>query len=140
MTTTPPGPQQALDRRIAELVAHFQDIDSTRIKGLPIYNPRIEVEAVGFRPFGEGWIGALITPWFMVAMILPWERGTVDEDEIGAKCLVMLPSGACEFSRGGDHVVGAYRTRSIRSAMTEVVSQNAARAEALQFLSDLLSP
>jgi len=139
MTATPDGPQQLPHPRIAELVARFREIGSTRVKGLPIYNPRIEVEAVGFQPFGEGWIGALITPWFMATLILLRDRRAVDEDKIGTKGREMLPCGECEFSRGGDHIVGAYKTRSIRSTMSEFASQDTARVEALRVLSELMS-
>jgi [NiFe] hydrogenase assembly HybE family chaperone len=139
MTATPDEAQDLPHPRIAALVAHFREIGLTRVKGLPIYNPRIEVEAVGFAPFGKGWIGALITPWFMATLILPQDRLAVDEDEIGKKCREVLPCGECAFSRGGDHVVGAYKTRSIRSAMSEFASQDTARVEALRVLSELLS-
>ncbi|KAF0136409.1 MAG: hypothetical protein FD153_1935, partial [Rhodospirillaceae bacterium] len=50
------------------LASHFRSVQSERMQGIPILNPVLQVEAVGFEwaPDQEGVLaeGALITPWF----------------------------------------------------------------------------
>jgi [NiFe] hydrogenase assembly HybE family chaperone len=79
------------------LVAHFRRISDERMQGLPIVNPRLDVEAVGFRDFDEHRLGILITPWFMNLVLLP---GNDDWSELkqGDKVEVSLPSEAFEFT------------------------------------------
>jgi [NiFe] hydrogenase assembly HybE family chaperone len=67
------GPAQgdSLSPRVAALVADYQDIQRTKMKDLPLNNPRLEVEAVDFQPLGDGALGALVTPWCINAVFLP---------------------------------------------------------------------
>ena len=47
------------------LAEHFRTIARERMRGLPIVNPNIDVETIGFRDLGEHRFGILIAPWFM---------------------------------------------------------------------------
>ncbi|MEO5338591.1 MAG: [NiFe]-hydrogenase assembly chaperone HybE [Magnetospirillum sp. WYHS-4] len=130
----------AMEERIAALVERFRAIGEANMKTLPIYNDRIEVEAVGFAPVAEGVLGALITPWFLNLMLLPamprpWEPG-----RIGAKRTVGLPGGDLAFTVAGDEVVGYYESYSIRSPMQGVNGNVAARFLAEAALAKALTP
>lgn len=129
---------EPLRGRIAELVSRFEEIGSAQVADLPIYNRHLVVEAVGFEPFGDGWIGALVTPWFMAAVILPRDKIAIDEGTIGQKCRERLPCGERTFSRCGDEFVGAYETLSLHSTMSEFGFHEAARVAAIEKLAVLL--
>lgn len=77
--------KEQMDGRVAELVARFRDIGETQMRGLPLYNDRTEVEAVDFAPFGDGWIGVLITPWFMNVVLLPRDKIEIDMTLMGKR-------------------------------------------------------
>ena len=57
--------------RIRELVERFREIGETAMRDLPLYNPELEVEALGFQALDDQWVGVLITPWFMNLVRLP---------------------------------------------------------------------
>lgn len=44
------------------LVRYFRDVAMPRMQGLPIVNPALQVEAVGFERIPDGVLGVLITP------------------------------------------------------------------------------
>lgn len=129
-----------LEERVAGIVERFREIGDENIKGLPIYNDALEVEAVGFTEFGDDVIGVLVTPWFMNLMVLPGEHTPWDPSQIGAKRTRTLPSGETDFVIGGDEVVGAYDSRSIKSPMNGVKTQERARFLAEAALAEALTP
>ena len=65
----------------ARLEATLRHIAETRMVGMAMVNPILAVEAVGFRPMGQEWVGVLITPWSMNLISLPaavthWEKAS----------------------------------------------------------------
>ncbi len=126
--------------RPVELVRRFREIGETTMRDLPLFNAALEVEAIGFRPVEKGWIGILITPWFMNLIRLPEQRVPMDMARIGHKAMVMLPSGEREMMVGGDEVIGTYEALSLHSPMFAFGSQQQARSEAKRCLESLLQP
>jgi len=126
--------------RIQELVGRFREIGETSMRDLPLYNPDLEVEAVGFRTFEGQWVGVLITPWFMNLMRLPKIAAPMDMAHIGSKVVTMLPSGEHALTRGGDEVIGTYESLSLHSPMSAFKAQEAARTEADRRVKDLMRP
>lgn len=126
--------------RVAAMVERFKAIGEANMKGLPIYNDRIEVEALGFQPFGEDLIGMLITPWFINALLLPGEPRPWEPNRIGNKRTVALPGGELAFTVGGDEEIGHYDSYSIRSPLQGVAGQEAARFLAEAALAKMLTP
>ena len=61
-----------------KLEAVFSMIERERMGDIPILNRALSVAAIGMRPFGEAWVCALVTPWFINLMLLP---GTPDVAE-----------------------------------------------------------
>ena len=54
------------------------------MRDLPIYNDKVAIEAIGFRPFGEAeLLGVVLTPWFMNLIMLPIEPAPMDMAAIG---------------------------------------------------------
>ena len=52
----------------AHFEAGFREIAQTRMKGLPILNPRVSVRAENFRRWGNDWIGTVTTPWAIIVV------------------------------------------------------------------------
>lgn len=111
------------DPRIAALVAHFRDVQHSRMRDVPILNPCLKVEAVGFQPFEKGVLGVLITPWFMNLVCLPpAEKDAVTEDSL----VLELPAGDYEFCRNHAPEVGNFYTCSLFSPVLQFEDQAAA--------------
>ena len=56
------------------LESAFERVRRERMIDVPMLNPRLAVQAVGFRDWRGGWLGILITPWFMNLMLLPGDH------------------------------------------------------------------
>lgn len=119
----------------AGLEVVFRDIERTRMAGLPILHPALAVEAIGFEPLHGHWLGILITPWFMNAMIVPG----VDADWVsvpeGEWVAWQLPVGVLRFYSMVEPGLGEIHAHSLYSPVTRFDDQAAARAEAQRCLS-----
>jgi [NiFe] hydrogenase assembly HybE family chaperone len=106
------------DRAVpARLKNAFQDIAETRMAGLPILNPGLTVETVGFRLWQGEWIGVLVTPWFMNLMCLPGPDAAAETAPSGSTRRRTLPGGEFEFLTANDERVGDYLSCSLFSPM-----------------------
>lgn len=81
----------------ARLQATFENIAATRMAGLPILNPALRVEAVGFREWEGRWIGVLVTPWTISLVLLPGPDAPLEPLLPDEKRVWNFPSGAYEF-------------------------------------------
>ena len=108
----------------------FEDIARTRMQGLPMVNPALQVQAVGFRDWQGRSLGVLLTPWSMNLMLLP----AVGEDwgalQPGSKTCHQLPSGPYEFVLGEEPGIGPYQQCSLFSPMFDFPDQDTALATA----------
>ncbi|MGD8512268.1 MAG: [NiFe]-hydrogenase assembly chaperone HybE, partial [Gammaproteobacteria bacterium] len=52
-----------MEERIRNLVSFHSRVAVERMRDLPIFNERLEVEPVGFREFDGRLVGILISPW-----------------------------------------------------------------------------
>lgn len=59
------------DPRVAALEDAARAVARGRMAGLPLNNPALHVEAVGFRAHGPGLLGALVTPWSINVVYFP---------------------------------------------------------------------
>lgn len=125
-----PSPADALERV-------FQGVLQRQMRDMPMLNPALSVEALGFRPWHEHWLGILITPWFMNLMLLPrvsanWQSAAERESRY-----YVFPAGVFEFIGGSDPVLGDYQACSLFSPMFEFADQAGARAVAVAALEAL---
>ena len=125
--------------RITRLVERFTHIGLTAMRDLPIYNHNLEVEAVGFQPTDNGWLGVLITPWFINVILLPEQRSAATVP-LGDKVTHELASGEHEFSVGEDDELGRYDFITLASPTLNFKSQLAAREAAEKALAKLTTP
>lgn len=116
---------------IAErLVGVFAKIRRERMDGVPILNPRLEVEVVGVREWNGHWLVLLVTPWFINLMLLP-----ATDEQAAAWCSLALgasvphgfPAGRFDFLVGEEADLGRYQMCSLFSPVLEFQDQAAAR-------------
>jgi len=116
---------------IAEkLAAVFSKIHAERMDGVPILNPRLEVEVIGVRQWNGHWLALVVTPWFINLMLLP-----VSDEQAAAWSALPLgsgtshrfPAGIFEFLVGDEAGIGRYQMCSLFSPVLEFQDQAAAR-------------
>ena len=100
---------------------------AARMQGLDVVNPALAVEAVGFAPWDEHWLGVMLTPWFMNLTLLPRNPRAWQPLATGAKRRYTFPAGEYEFVGANDAAVGAYQVCSLFSPMHEFADQETAR-------------
>ena len=116
----------------------YRKIHSEHMLGLPILNPVLEVEAVGFVPFQGYLVGILITPWCMNLMLISGtERCPVLAE--GKSQSWIFPGGMLKFFAGFEAGIGSCQVCSLFSPMPEFASQEEARSAAQAVLNGLFS-
>jgi [NiFe] hydrogenase assembly HybE family chaperone len=123
----------------ARLVEAYARIARERMAGLPFVNPRLEVEAVGFRPWKGQWLGVLVTPWSVNLVLAPGDGDWVMLAH-GAERYVAFPAGRFRFIAGGAAEAGEHHACSLFSPALEFVDAEAARLTARAALDALLDP
>jgi [NiFe] hydrogenase assembly HybE family chaperone len=124
----------------SRLEAVFRRIAATRMAGVGLLNPALDVEAVGFRPWHGDWVGILITPWFMNLICLPGPEAVWEERSSGSKQDVELPSGSYEFLAADEEELGPYLTSSLFSPMFEFPDMDQAREVAAASIEEIFTP
>lgn len=120
------------------LVAGFERIAATRMAGMPLCNPALDVEAVGFRAHGGGMVGVLVTPWSINLVLLP-APGTPPL-ATGERVSAGFPSGSYDFMGGEEPECGPFRFCSLFSPPDGFADQAQARAVALEVMAQLFQP
>lgn len=105
-----------MDNPAEALETLFRHIQQTRMAGIPLLNPALDVQAVGFRQWENDWLGVLITPWFMNLMLLPAEAQSAGL-AVGAKLPVTFPGRAYTFMVNELEEIGRCLTHSLYSPM-----------------------
>lgn len=118
----------------------FRDIQATRMADIALLNPELSVEAVGFEAQEPGWLGVLITPWFMNLMLLPRDGQPWQALAQGEKRRLTFPAGEIEFIGGVEERLGEYQSCSLFSPMGALPDQPTAREAALAALHTLYHP
>lgn len=77
------------------------------MRGLPIVNPNLAVDATSPRILGEHLVCVLISPWFMNLVLLPGTREW-DDDEQGTTVDIAFPHESLEFTICRDSAIGTY--------------------------------
>jgi [NiFe] hydrogenase assembly HybE family chaperone len=116
----------------------YRKIHREHMLGLPILNPDLEVETVGFMEFGGYWLGILITPWFMNLMLISrTELCPLLGD--GAVQTWTFPGGALKFSGEFEAELGSFQVCSLCSPMRQFANQDEARNAAKEIMKGLFT-
>lgn len=135
---------RAAPARIGLLVETFERIGRERMAGVPLLHPGLRVEAVGFeRACGpgedeSGWLGVLVTPWFM--NLLWWPDEARHAAAPGRTRLHALGGERYAFLGAHESALGAFEMCSLVSPMELIADQDAARALAREVLRLLRTP
>ena len=127
-----------MDARVASLVAAYRRIAERDMADVPICNAALSVEAVGFRPHGPGWIGCVIAPWFLNAVLIPRDPAEWAAMRDGDKLELTLPSGAYRFTAARVGAQGTLLAIPLVSAMNVFADQTDARTAAALALDQLM--
>jgi [NiFe] hydrogenase assembly HybE family chaperone len=146
--TLPSSLAASLRARTEALVELFDSVAKARMAGVPILNPALRVEALGFELCEDdgaeaggphGAVGVLVTPWFMNLVWFPLERidqpkraGTSRVHQVGTECF--------DFIAGHESAFGSYEACSLFSPMLEFHDQAAASATGQAVLAALRQP
>lgn len=138
-----------LAHRSAALAERFTLIAATRMQGMPLLNPALVVEVVGFEPWPAGpdlasedaafGLGILITPWFMNLVRLPLQCQP-SPDRVGLKQGHVLAGQTFEFIVAHELGLGAFEACSLFSPMFEFSQPEVARDTARHILACLRTP
>jgi [NiFe] hydrogenase assembly HybE family chaperone len=124
----------------SRLTRAFELIASERMADVPILNPRLSVEAVGFREWNGHWLGALVTPWFINLVVMPLDpaawRSAPERDNVPYP----FPTGLFNFIAACEPGLGEYHACSLFSPVLEFADQATARATARLALDGLFDP
>lgn len=110
-----------------------------KVKGLPIYNPTLAVEAVGFREHDGRQAGVVITPWFMNLAVIPSDADLTTWIATGTVRLT-FPSGEYDFLVQDLHGFGLVGTCALFATMHEFTDHEAAQAAATSITDALFQP
>jgi [NiFe] hydrogenase assembly HybE family chaperone len=99
------------------------------MKGLPIYNPTVAVEAVGFREYEGRQAGVMVTPWFMNLTVLPSEADKAVWVS-GGTVRLTFPSGQYDLLVSQLPDYGLVGTCSLFSPMSDFTDHEAAQLAA----------
>ena len=120
--------------------AGFERIANTRMKGVPILNPKLHVSSVPFKKVNGQWVGGIVTPWSILVIRACGDPATwkvIPETKIGS---VELPGGDFSFMGVLDPDLGGYQSCSLLSPTWEIGDQATGEAVARISLDTMLNP
>ncbi len=116
----------------------FKRILTENMQGIPILNPMIEVQALGFQEWQGRVLGVIITPWLMNLVLLPAEGEDWSQMELGHKQPHEFPSRSYKFMINDIEGIGPCQTYSMCSPMREFSTHQQAVQVAQDFLDGLM--
>ncbi len=122
------------------LESAFRAIHAQRMRGLPLVNDALAVEAVGFRRWEGRWLGVLVTPWFINLVLLPDEPARWQSAPPREQVRYEFPAGEFDFIAGFEPACGEFQSCSLFSPVFEFRQQVVARATAQAALAALFDP
>lgn len=123
----------------ARLADHYRRVHEA-MRDLPICNPALEIEAIGFRPYGGHAVGIILTPWFMNLMICAADATELPPKAPGETAYWPLTAGRVGFVVGQLEGFGRVDSCSLFSPMDDFADHAAARAVAVAVLDELFDP
>ncbi len=128
----------AQQRRVAALEQLFNEISCTRMQGVPVQNPAVQVQALGFAPDPDDTtmlLGVLVTPWFMNLVRLPsMATSTTERLAVGKKARRVAGNQSFEFVGACEPGLGAFEVCSLFSPMFQFANHAAAADTATEIL------
>jgi [NiFe] hydrogenase assembly HybE family chaperone len=132
-------------KRGAALELLFNKIACTRMRDVPVQNPAVRVQAIGFAPAPDEpgiLLGVLVTPWFMNLVRLPAQACLPGATLLttGNKGNRAVGPQSFEFVGAFEPDMGAFEVCSLFSPMFEFANHAAAADTANEILRLLRTP
>lgn len=118
----------------------FERIWHARMADVPILNPNLRVDIVGWRAWQGEWLGVLVTPWSINLMLLPGEGGKLRSLVMDERQSWLFPSGSYDFMGGHEDGLGDYQTCSLFSPVLQFEAHQDAVSTAQAAIEALMSP
>jgi [NiFe] hydrogenase assembly HybE family chaperone len=137
-----------LEQRVQALAALYRQVQRERMQGVPLLNPALHVQALGFEwPAAQAGQdaatliaeGVLITPWFMSLVRLP-AQAQPHRDRVGCSQTHAFGCESFDFIGAHDPALGYHETCALFSPMQEFDSQERACETAREALALLRPP
>lgn len=119
---------------LQRLLTAYRGVAQRQMQGLPFYNGRLSVEAVGFRPWEGRLLGVLITPWFMNLILLPGSEDEWHRCPQGSKSQWKFPAGTYELSASRLEDADTHLSAALFSTVQDFPDQTTAREVAREVL------
>ena len=116
------------------LVTVYRDLVQPRMQTLPMYNPELRVEAVGFREHEGRPCGILLTPWFMNLVLLPAENDDWSGMASGESLKVSFPAGEYLCLMSTPEGIPPHLSLPLFNTVKEFDSEDTARSVAGEIL------
>ncbi|MCU7932781.1 MAG: [NiFe]-hydrogenase assembly chaperone HybE [Candidatus Thiodiazotropha sp. (ex Codakia rugifera)] len=129
---------QDLEQLTRQIEASFTRIHDQQMQGIPLLNPLLAVETIGFQHYQGRCVGVVITPWMMNLIMFPAESEDWSELELGHKQPHRFPANQFKFMVNEVEGIGRCQTYSLHSPMHEFVNQDHAVAAAKSFMQTLM--
>lgn len=124
----------------SRLEALYAAIAERSMRDLPVYNPALRVEAVGFRRDGDRVVGVLATPWFMNLVVTAAPDGPpLPARPAGASVTHAFAGGEFDFVVGGLDGFGRVDGASLFSPMFEFDDPEVVRAVAEAAIAEVVT-
>lgn len=126
------------------LEAAFRAIHDTRMQGLGLCHPGLQVKAVGFAPEAaepQIAVGVLLTPWAMNLLRIALDAAAAATlADVGRQRLRAVGGRSVEFLGAHEAAIGRFETCSLFSPMSGFADQASAVATAREVLRLLREP
>jgi [NiFe] hydrogenase assembly HybE family chaperone len=139
-TALPPHDQAGRDpeaRAAGEALAAFYHAAERGMRDLPVFNPALQVAAIGFHARDDHAFGVMITPWFMNLVRIPLDSAACRLAQ-GSAVARTLPAGTLEFTVGCLDGFGTIESCSLFSPMFGFADQQTAEQAAAAALAAVL--
>ncbi|MES9833864.1 MAG: [NiFe]-hydrogenase assembly chaperone HybE [Candidatus Thiodiazotropha sp. DIVDIV] len=129
---------QDLEHLTRQIETVFKGIEQEQMQGIPLLNPTLKVETIGFQHYQGRPVGVLITPWLMNLVLLPGDDDEWSDLKLGEKYQHRLPANEYRFMVNEIEGIGICQTHSLYSPMHEFMDQDHAVAAAENFMKMLM--
>ncbi len=119
---------------LTRLMTAYRNSVQPRMAALPMYNPNLEIEAVGFEQRAGRLGGVLITPWCMTLVLLANEEDTWGGMASGETVEVDLPAGRYSCMLSMIDGIVPHLSLPLFTTVQDFPDQDTARQVALEIL------
>lgn len=116
-----------------QLEAHFSEVYLTKMQGIPVINPNIQVELAVLNEIKKGvFLGAIVTPWFINLLVKIVDQHGKDRHHeiynatVGQSITLKFPSGAYEYIVNYQSELGYFYTCALISDMHSIENHDIA--------------